>query len=121
MFLRLRNLVPFLCFFLFLTAYKVGDDVATGGEIPWPYSTQRVVTVKNSRGLWELGNGKNLKLFNVEMKHDSRSGFDWIRVSRLDTKTYEVVSWGEGYYRSKKKKPLHGFSSFFELSFSYLN
>ncbi len=69
-----------------------------GGEIPWPLSVQHAVTVKNSKGLWRLGDGQQSRMFNVEMRKDSRSGFDWIRVSEMNPETYEVISWGEGYF-----------------------
>lgn len=68
-----------------------------GGEIPWPLSNQHVVTVSNSRGLWQLENKSMSKLFNVEMKAHV-SGYNWIRISELDPKTYEVISWGEGFF-----------------------
>ncbi len=72
--------------------------VQMGGEIPWPLSIQHAVTVQNSKGLWRLGDGQQSRLFNVEMRADSRSGFDWIRVSELHPESYEVISWGEGYF-----------------------
>lgn len=88
---------------LFLTAAIVFTTAAFsfvnfGGEIPWPLSAQHIVTVQNSRGLWRLGDGKEHRIFNVEMRTDTSSGYDWIRVSEFDPKTYEVISWGEGYF-----------------------
>jgi hypothetical protein len=69
-----------------------------GGEVPWPLSSQKVVTVENARGLWRLEMKGYTKLFNVEMISHS-NGLDWIRVSELDSESYKVISWGEGFFR----------------------
>lgn len=68
-----------------------------GGEIPWPLSNQRMVTVDHSAGLWRLENREAEKFFNLEM-NQGEDGFDWIRISHLDTKTLKVISWGEGTF-----------------------
>lgn len=68
-----------------------------GGEIPWPLSNQRMITVDKSSGLWELENIFTRKLYNVEMI-ESEDGFDWIRIANIDPETYEVISWGEGTF-----------------------
>ena len=86
-----------------LTA-KPWTDPFAGGEIPWPLSVQHMITVKNSRGLWKLEDNLGERMFNVEMSTDGRSGFDWIRVSELDPKSYVVKSWGEGFFSSGSKK-----------------
>lgn len=86
-----------LAFCLNASAYSI---VQYGGEIPWPLSVQHVVTVSNSQGLWKLQNKSMSKVFNVEMRTEE-NGLDWIRVSELHPKTYEVISWGEGYFNLK--------------------
>jgi hypothetical protein len=86
-----------------------------GGEIPWPLSRQRIVTVENSQGLWRLKDQSNrARLFNVEMVHQSDEHRDWIRVSELNPETYEVLTWGEGFFAdfSKGEKD----SSFFDVT-----
>lgn len=98
MFGILRKATPILVAVAILLTTSAFSYVQFGGEIPWPLSTQHIVTVENSRGLWELGNGQTSRLFNVEMRRDSRSGFDWIRVSEMDPETYKVISWGEGFF-----------------------
>ncbi len=70
-----------------------------GGEIPWPLSSQHVVTMTNSRGLWKLDNKTSSMVFNVEIVSRD-NGYDWIRVSELDPKSYRVISWGEGFFRT---------------------
>ncbi len=70
-----------------------------GGEIPWPLSSQHVVTMTNSRGLWKLDNKDSSMIFNVEIVSRD-SGYDWIRVSELDPESYTVLSWGEGFFRT---------------------
>lgn len=111
----IKKLVPLAFCVLFLSGYTVGNGVQAGGEIPWPLSNQRVVTVKNSQGLWELGIGKKRQLFNLEMKHDSRSGYDWVRVAKINQKTFKVTSWGEAFFRRGPVKVQNGYSSFFSV------
>lgn len=87
-----------------------------GGEIPWPLSNQHVVTVKNSKGLWSMGQKGKKKIFNVEMITNQRSGTDWIRVSELDPKTYEVISWGEGFFTETEYSSIESRSSFWDVT-----
>lgn len=74
-----------------------------------------VVSVKNTRGVWKLlENKEKTRIFNFEMREDTRSGFDWIRVSEMDPKTlFKVIAWGEGFY-SPMKQPQNSDSSFVE-------
>jgi hypothetical protein len=72
--------------------------VEFGGEIPWPLSVQHPVTVEHSKGLWKLGDGQSSRLFNVEMRTDSQSGFVWIRVAEMDPESMQVYAWGDGYF-----------------------
>jgi len=89
-------------FVFFLTPPLLADlGLGTGtfgGEVPWPLSNQKVVSVDNTRGLWKLRSGSFEKVFNVEMI-SHKNGMDWIRVSELDPKSFQVISWGEGFFR----------------------
>ena len=116
MFGFLRRVAPILIVFVFAISASAFSDKSKvthfGGEIPWPLSIQHVVTVQNSKGLWKLESKNKKRMFNVEMESDIRSGFDWIRVSELDPKTYEVISWGEGFFTPPKKStPESSFSN----------
>lgn len=74
-------------------------QIALGGEVPWPLSNQRPVTAENAAGLWRLDVDEYSMLFNVEMISYGQ-GVDWIRVSELDKNTLEVITWGEGFFKS---------------------
>jgi hypothetical protein len=101
-----------------LPQYKT---VEAGGEIPWPLSNQRVITMNNSKGLWRLENSLDTKLFNVEIM--GGEGSDWVRVAELHPRSLEVLSWGEGYFSNckadtidsdcKNLKTLNSFSNIF--------
>ncbi len=96
----LRKLLPLVVVAtLALVTMGMKDSIIQmGGEIPWPLSIQHAVTVKNSKGLWQLEGKSSSRLFNVEISSDAQSGFDWIRVAELNPKDYSVINWGEGYF-----------------------
>ena len=118
---RVAPLTIFCAVALAISAFSYNDVKQFGGEIPWPLSVQEVVTVKNSKGLWQLEDKNNTRLFNVEMKDDDRSGWDWIRVSEIDPKTYDVISWGEGFFSPNQKLPPIPNSSFSQINLDILN
>ncbi len=93
-----KKVAPMLVGMAIVLATSAFSEINAGGEIPWPLSVQHLMTVQNSKGLWKLGDGQQSKLYNVEMRADTSSGYDWIRVSELDPETYHVISWGEGYF-----------------------
>ena len=115
MFFGIRKILPFL-FLVSLAGFTYnGIPLKAGGEVPWPLSNQEVISVDRSKGLWKLSNQEDEKIFNVEMVADPRSGFDWVRVSELDPKSWEVVSWGEGFF-SQNPNTLNGQSSYFDVT-----
>lgn len=81
-----------------------------GGEIPWPLSNQHVVTVNHGQGLWNLNSNTDSIYFNVEVVAKD-NGYDWIRVAELDKVTFEVLSWGEGFFSKNKKKTCSTYSN----------
>lgn len=111
----IKKLSPWIFFFTLTGFYTPSGVVQSGGEIPWPLSNQEVVSATHSQGLWKLGNQDGDKIFNVEIVTDPRSRFDWIRVAEMDVNTWEVVSWGEGFF-SHAPKIYQGPSSFFDVS-----
>ena len=104
MFKVLRKVAPMFFVLAVALTNSAFSNISFGGEIPWPLSIQHAVTVKNTKGLWKMKSGKDTRLFNVEMRKDSRSGFDWIRVSELNPETYKVLSWGEGFFTPGEKE-----------------
>ena len=102
MFGFMKKVAPILFVLAVALTNSAFSNINFGGEIPWPLSIQHAVTVQNSKGLWRLKSGQDTRVFNVEMRKDSRSGFDWIRVSEFNPETYEVISWGEGFFSPNK-------------------
>ena len=97
--LKVLKVVLFVFFLSQPLMAELGFGTGTfGGEVPWPLSNQKVVSVDNTRGLWKLRAGSYEKVFNVEMISHT-NGIDWIRVSELDPKSFKVISWGEGFFR----------------------
>ncbi|MCJ8278126.1 MAG: hypothetical protein MJK18_14895 [Bdellovibrionales bacterium] len=78
-----------------------------GGEIPWPIDSQFTVTAENSRGLWMLKHNGVQRLYNVEIL-DEVEGMTFIRVTEMDYETFQVISWGEGFFRTTTKKKIIG-------------
>ncbi|MCB0379498.1 MAG: hypothetical protein KDD33_13480 [Bdellovibrionales bacterium] len=71
-----------------------------GGEIPWPFLDQTRINKASSEGLWKITTlDKKEHLLNVEMLENEDKELTWLRVSELDLETYEVISWGEGFYQ----------------------
>lgn len=97
--LKVLKVVLFVFFFspTLMADFAIGTGTF-GGEVPWPLSNQKVVSADNTRGLWKLRAGSYEKVFNVEMI-SHKNGTDWIRVSELDPKSFQVISWGEGFFR----------------------
>ena len=110
-----KNSILFIMVLIFTVIASASGYISLGGEIPWPLSNQSVVTVANSQGLWKLENKDISRLFNVEMTRDKEGESDWIRVSELNPKTYQVISWGEGLFKLGPK-PLKSQSSFWNLA-----
>lgn len=79
-----------------------GEGVQTGTEVPWPYTAQQPVTEKNSKGLWWANTSEGAVLYNVEI-FDTSKGHSWMRVTELDPWTYEIRTYGEGFYCQKEE------------------
>lgn len=101
----LLKLVVLPVILVLLTLAESYGNFNFGGEIPWPLANQREVTESNSVGMWKLYYKNEVKTFNVEMI-ENQNGFDWIRVSELHPETYEVISWGEGFFLRCDKNPV---------------
>lgn len=75
--------------------------IISGGEIPWPLAHQYEITAENSGGLWLLEQKSGTRYYNVEIL-DQFEGMTFLRVSELDPNTFEVISWGEGFFKHEK-------------------
>ena len=110
-----RSFPLFVVLFLVGFTYP-GQNVQFGGEIPWPLSNQRAVSASTSQGLWDLKAHDTRKLYNVEIVTDEESGYDWIRVAEIDAENYQVISWGEGIFRTNAYSYRKIQSSFFDVT-----
>lgn len=96
---------------LLFTQIAFAKPLQAGGEIPWPLSNQHVVTVNHGTGLWSLDSYDSSMYFNVEIQTNEK-GYDWIRVAELNKETFEVISWGEGFFSNELKEVASGYTNF---------
>lgn len=100
------------------SAFAGGNQgVITGSEIPWPYSAQQPITEENSKGLWWANTENGPILYNVEI-FDNNQGHSWMRVTEMDPWTYEIQTYGEGFF-CKDEEPNEGKDGRFVFMFTH--